>query len=72
MTRRDFFNRPKNVFGLIAALVAVWLLFNPAVLNNLLNRVVMPLLMQGLVIGLMIWGIKIMIFGPKKNSGNKK
>ena len=70
MTWRDFFNRPKYVFGLVATLVGIWLLFNPAIIADLINRVVMPLLMQGLVIGLMIWGIKIMIFGAKK--GGKK
>lgn len=71
MTWGDFFNRPKYVFGLIATLVVVWLLFNPAVLNDLLNRVIMPLLMNALVIGIMIWGIKIMVFGTKKSGGKK-
>ena len=71
MTWRDFFNRPKYVFGLVATLVGIWLLFNPAIIADIINRVVMPLLMQGLVIGLMIWGIKIMIFGAKKGGGKK-
>lgn len=70
MTWADFFNRPKCVFGLIGVLVGIWLLANPAVIADLINRVVMPLLMQGLVIGLVIWGIKIMIFG--KGGGSKK
>ena len=63
MAWADFFNRPKCVFGLIATLVAVWLLFHPEVLVGLINQVVMPLLMQGLVIGVMFWLIKSMIFG---------
>lgn len=66
MTWKCFFNRPKYVFGLIATLVAIWLLFNPAIIADIINRVVMPLLMNLLVIALMIWGIKIMIFGAKK------
>lgn len=70
MTWRDFFNRPKYVFGLVATLVAIWLLFNPAIIADTINRVIMPLLMNLLVIALMIWGIKIMIFGAKK--GGKK
>lgn len=70
MTWRDFFNRPKYVLGLIATLVAIWLLFNPAIIADTINRVIMPLLMNLLVIALMIWGIKIMIFGAKK-SGKK-
>lgn len=69
MTWRDFFNRPKYVLGLIATLVAIWLLFNPHVIADLINRVVMPLLMNLLVIAIMIWGIKIMVFGNK--SGKK-
>ena len=70
MTWKCFFNRPKYVFGLIATLVAIWLLFNPAIIADTINRVIMPLLMNLLVIALMIWGIKIMIFGAKK--GGKK
>lgn len=70
MTWRDFFNRPKYVLGLIATLVAIWLLFNPAIIADTINRVIMPLLMNLLVIALMIWGIKVMIFGVKK--GGKK
>lgn len=67
MTWSNFFNRPKYVFGLIATLVAIWLLFNPAIIADVINRVIMPLLMNLLVIALMIWGIKIMIWGgPKK------
>lgn len=71
MTWKDFFNRPKYVLGLVATLVGIWLLFNPTIFDDIINRVVMPLLMQGLVIGLMIWGIKIMIFGTKKGGGKK-
>lgn len=66
MTWGDFFNRPKYVFGLLATLVVVWFLFHPEVLVDLINQVVMPLLMQGLVIAIVIWGIRIMIFGTKK------
>lgn len=69
MTWKDFLNRPKYVFGLIVTLVAVWLLFNPHVIADLINRVIMPLLMHLLVIAIMIWGVKIMIFGKK--SGKK-
>jgi branched-subunit amino acid permease len=69
MTWREFLNRPKYVFGLIATLVAVWLLFNPEVVVHTINNVVMPILFQLLVVGLMIWGIKIMVFGSK--SGKK-
>lgn len=70
MTWRDFFNRPKYVFGLVATLVAIWLLFNPEVVVHTINNVVMPILFQILVVGLMIWGFKIMVFGSKK-SGKK-
>jgi hypothetical protein len=66
MTWREFFNTPKYVFGLMATMVAIWLLFNPQIITDLINQVVMPLLMKFLVIALMIWGIKIMIFGIKK------
>ena len=69
MTWRDFFNRPRNVFALVITLVAVWLLFHPAVIADLINNVIMPLLMQLFVIALIVWGIKIMIFGKK---GGKK
>jgi hypothetical protein len=70
MNWRDFFNRPKYVLGLIATIVGIWLLFNPHIIADLINRVVMPLLMNLLVIAIIIWGIKIMIFGGKK--GGKK
>ena len=66
MTWRDFFNRPRNVFGLVITIVSVWLLFHPEIIVNLINNVVMPLLVQLLVIALIVWGIKIMIFGGKK------
>lgn len=66
MTWKEMMNRPKYVFGIVATLVAIWLLFNPAIIADLLSNVIMPLLMQGLVIALIIWGIKIMIFGAKK------
>lgn len=68
-TWRAFFGNPKYVFGLIATLVAIWLLFNPQVIADIINRVIMPLLMNLLVVALMIWGIKIMIFGKR---GGKK
>ncbi len=71
MTWRDFFNRPRNVFGLIATLVAIWLLFNPEVVVHTINNVVMPILFQLLVIAIMIYGIKFMIFGPRKSSTKK-
>ena len=71
MTWRDFFNRPRNVFGLIITLVTIWLLFHPQVIADTINNVIMPLLMNLLVIALVIWGIKIMIFGAKKGSGKK-
>ena len=66
MTWKEMMNRPKYVFGIVATLVAIWLLFNPAIIADLLNNVIMPLLMRGLVIALIVWGIKIMIFGSKK------
>lgn len=72
MTWGQFFNRPKYVFGLVAVLVGTWLLFNPQIIADLINRVVMPLLMNLLVVALMIWGIKIMIFGAKGGGGKKK
>ena len=70
MTWRDFFNRPRNVFGLIITLVTIWLLFHPQVIADLVTNVIMPLLIQLLVVALMIYGIKFMIWGPKK--GGKK
>ena len=70
MTWVDFFNRPKYVFGLVATLVGIWLLFNPEVVMHTINNVVMPILFQLLVVGLIIWGFKIMVFGSKK-SGKK-
>ncbi len=66
MTWAQFFNQPKSVFGLIAAFVVIWLLFNPQTIAHLINEVIMPLLMQGLVIGLLIWAIKLMILGPNR------
>ena len=66
---RNFFNSPKCVFGLIATLVVTWLLFHPQMIADFVNNVVMPLLMQALVIGIMIWGIKIMIFGGPRKKG---
>ena len=69
MTWKCFFNRPKYVFGLIATMVAIWLLFNPAIIADLINRVIMPLLMNLLVIGAIVWGIKLMVFGGPKKKG---
>lgn len=66
MTWRDFLNRPKYVFGLVVIIVATWLLFHPQTIVDVVNKVVMPLLMNLLVIALMVWGIKIIIFGKKK------
>ena len=65
-TWRAFFNNPKYVLGLIATVVAVWLLFHPQIIVDTINNVIMPLLMQLLVVALMIWGIKIMIFGKRR------
>jgi hypothetical protein len=73
MTWGQFFNRPKNVFVLVATLVGIWLLFNPAVLMDFINNTVMPILMNLLVLAIMVYGIRYMFTGGKSgSSGSKK